>query len=485
MKTNVVLTFIFLSITNFYPTKLVAQELELINAFPKLSYSEPIFLTHSNDGTNRVFVVEQRGNIIVHDNDSEASETTVFLDISDSLATGSELGLLGLAFHPDYANNGVFFINYTAPLGSRWETRISKLTASGNQADITSEEIILRVAQPFLNHNGGMIAFGTDGFLYIALGDGGSGGDPQRNGQNTMTMLGSILRIDVDTPNGETQYSIPADNPFIGSSTALEEIFAYGLRNPWRFSIDPQTGQIWAGDVGQNRLEEIDLIESGKNYGWRLMEGFDCFNPSNCDQAGLTLPIVDYSHSAGSCSVTGGTIYRGAARPELQGAYIYGDFCSGRIWMLRYENGQVTADSLLLNTNLNISSFGTDEQQELYVINLSGAIYRFNESIPTGTGEDINNAPEQITLKQNYPNPFNPTTTIKYSVQNNQTILIEIFNSLGQKIKTLVNRTHTPGEHSIFWNGQNDEGAGLPSGIYYYQFIAGSQVIARKMILLK
>lgn len=485
MKTNALLAFAFFTIYNFLPTQTVAQKLEVINAFPNLRYSEPILLTHSKDGTDRVFVVEQSGNIIVHDNDPEASDTTVFLNISDSLSFGGELGLLGLAFHPDYANNGTFFINYTAPLGTRWETRVSKLTASGNRANVTSEEIILRVAQPFRNHNGGMIAFGQDGYLYISLGDGGSGGDPRNNGQNTLTMLGSILRIDVDKSNGEVQYGIPPDNPFLGSSTVLEEIFAYGLRNAWRFSIDPQSGQIWAGDVGQNRLEEIDLIEGGKNYGWRLMEGFDCFNPSSCNQTGLTLPIVDYPHSSGSCSVTGGYIYRGAARPELQGAYIYGDFCSGRIWMLRYENGQVTADSLLLNTNLNISSFGTDEQQELYVVDFSGAIYRFNDSTSTGINEELKEAPGKISLTQNYPNPFNPTTTINYSIQNKQAVLIEIFNSLGQKITSLVNSTHTAGEHSVFWDGQNDEGEKMPSGSYYYQLTAGHQVTVKKMIMLK
>jgi len=343
------------------------QPVSLVNAFPNLSFDSPVFFCHSNGGTNRIFVVEQRGVIRVFPNDSATSTAEMFLDIDGRVTSGGEMGLLGLAFHPNFTGNGFFYVNYTTTQNGPRRTAISRYSAQGDQADPNSELIILEVEQPFSNHNAGMIDFGGDGYLYISLGDGGSGGDPQNNGQNRTTLLGSLLRIDVDNPAGGLNYGIPADNPFVGEGDGVrEEIFAYGLRNVWRFSIDKQSGEIWAGDVGQGAKEEIDVIEKGSNYGWRIMEGFNCFNPpSNCDQTGLKLPIVDYGRSAGQ-SVTGGYIYRGPVHPELEGAYIYGDFVSGRIWMLRYENNSLTADSLLVDTNILISSFGVEEQSRVF-----------------------------------------------------------------------------------------------------------------------
>jgi len=360
---------------------LPGQPVSLVNAFPKLSFNSPIFLCHSNDGTNRIFVVEQRGVIRVFANDSTSSNAEVFLNIDGRVTSGGEMGLLGLAFHPNYSGNGYFYVNYTTTQNGPRRTVISRFSAQGDQADPNSELIILQVEQPFSNHNAGMIDFGGDGYLYISLGDGGSGGDPRNHGQDRTTLLASLLRIDVDNPAGGLNYGIPADNPFVGEGGGVrEEIFAHGLRNVWRFSIDKQSGEIWAGDVGQGAKEEIDVIEKGGNYGWRIMEGFNCFNPSsNCDQTGLTLPIVDYGRSDGQ-SVTGGYIYRGSVHPELAGAYIYGDFASGRIWMLRYENNSVTADSLLIDTSIAISSFGVDEQNELYAVDYGGSVLRFSQS---------------------------------------------------------------------------------------------------------
>ncbi len=354
------------------------RPVSLVNAFPNLSFSSPVYLCHSNDGTNRIFVVEQGGVIRVFPNNSTTSTAEVFLDIDSRVTSGGEMGLLGLAFHPNYQGNGYFYVNYTTTENGPRRTVISRFSAQGNQADANSELIILEVEQPFGNHNAGMIDFGTDGYLYISLGDGGSGGDPQNHGQNRATLLGSLLRIDVDNPANGLNYGIPADNPFVGIGGGVrEEIFAYGLRNVWRFSIDRQSGEIWAGDVGQGAKEEISLIEKGGNYGWRIMEGFNCFNPSSgCDQNGLTLPIIDYGRSDGR-SVTGGYIYRGSVHPELAGAYIYGDFVSGNIWMLRYENNSLTADSLLIDTRIAISSFGVDEQNELYVVHHGGSVFRF------------------------------------------------------------------------------------------------------------
>jgi glucose/arabinose dehydrogenase len=245
--------------------------------------------------------------------------------------------------------------------------------------------LLMSFDQPYTNHNGGMIAFGPDGYLYIAVGDGGSGGDPLQHGQDLTTLLGTILRIDVDSPAGNFNYGIPSDNPFVGNFSGYrEEIFAYGLRNPWRFSIDFMSGEIWAGDVGQNRIEEINLIMSGGNYGWRITEGNECFNPSDfnnplssCNRTGLIDPVKQYSQGQ-DCSVTGGYIYRGSRQPDLNGAYIYGDFCSGKIWMLRALNGNIQVDQLLTDSNTSLSSFGVDEQNELYIVSLGGSIYKFS-----------------------------------------------------------------------------------------------------------
>ncbi|MHC4148844.1 MAG: PQQ-dependent sugar dehydrogenase, partial [Planctomycetota bacterium] len=315
-------------------------QIQIESAFPSLSFTRPVDLQHAGDGTDRIFVVEQAGRILVFPNDRDATTSEVFLDIRGRVNnSGNEEGLLGLAFHPDYENNGYFFADYTASSPRR--TVIAQFNVDGsnpNRADPNSILVILEVNQPFSNHNGGQIAFGPDGFLYISLGDGGSAGDPGNNGQNRQTLLGSILRIDVDNPAGGKNYSIPSDNPFVGNSSSFrEEIYAFGLRNPWRFSFDPANGRLWAADVGQNRFEEIDIIENGKNYGWRIMEASSCFNPSSgCNVTGLQLPIWEYSHGVGN-SVTGGYVYHGPGRPELDGAYIYADFGSGRIWSLRYD----------------------------------------------------------------------------------------------------------------------------------------------------
>ncbi|MFZ0390711.1 MAG: PQQ-dependent sugar dehydrogenase [Calditrichia bacterium] len=360
-------------------------QIALQNAFPHLSFTRPVDLQHAGDGSNRLFVVEQQGRIWVFTNDSATTTKTLFLDIQDSVDTGgNEEGLLGLAFHPDYENNGYFYVNYTAANPNR--TVISRFQVSPgdpNAALPQSGTPILEFAQPYSNHNGGQLAFGPqDGYLYIAVGDGGRYGDPDCNAQNPATLLGSILRIDVDNPSAGRQYGIPAGNPFAGDSLKREEIFAYWLRNPWRFSIDSISGQIWAGDVGQNEWEEIDLIENGGNYGWAILEGTHCYNstwpcaPPGCDSTGKIMPVTEYSHSLGS-SVTGGYIYRGSNVPSLYGKYIYADFGSGRLWSLQYNGQQPPADSLLLDTQLNIASFGTDADNELYILAFDGAIYRF------------------------------------------------------------------------------------------------------------
>lgn len=349
--------------------------LRLVSAYPNLEFTRPVDYQVPDDGSDRVFVVEQAGIIRVLENDPSATEAEVFLDIRDRVESGGERGLLGLAFHPDYASNGTFFVDYTAP--SPLRTVIARYQAdpqNPRRALKESEEVILEVNQPYGNHNAGQIVFGPDGYLYITLGDGGSGGDPQENAEDPTTLLGSILRIDVDAGN---PYSIPPNNPFVDNDQGYrEEIYAYGLRNPWRISFDPETGRLWAADVGQNAYEEIDLIEAGENYGWDVMEGMHCYEPSSgCDQSGLVLPIWEYPHSQGQ-SVTGGYVYRGDAVPQLVGRYVYGDFVSGRIWALDYD-GNEPENEELLETGLNIASFGTDREGELYVLAFDGNIYRF------------------------------------------------------------------------------------------------------------
>lgn len=356
------------------------EEITVEPAFPNLTFSRPVDLQHPGDGTNRLFVVEQAGTIRVFENDASASSSEVFLDIQNRVRdAGNEEGLLGLAFHPNFADNGFFYVDYTASNPQR--TVIARYEVDPSDPDRAvrdSETVLLEVGQPFSNHNGGQIRFGPDGFLHIALGDGGSGGDPRGNGQDPSTLLGSILRIDVDTPSEGRAYGIPPDNPFVGNEGGFRgEIYAYGLRNPWRFSFDAETDQLWAADVGQNAYEEVDLIESGGNYGWNVMEGRHCFSPSTgCDQTGLLLPIHEYSHDLGQ-SITGGFVYRGSAVPELQGWYVYADFVSGRIWRLQEEGGEAVENELLDTTSLNISSFGVDADDELYFCAFDGQIYRF------------------------------------------------------------------------------------------------------------
>jgi glucose/arabinose dehydrogenase len=330
--------------------------------------SSPIDIEQPDDASGRLFVVEQAGTIRILTNGSLA--TRPFLDIRSLVSVAEEMGLLGVAFHPNFASSGRLYVNYVRTLGNgQIQTVISEFQVSAtdpNQADPNSERILLTVDQPFGNHKGGQLVFGPDGFLYIGLGDGGSGGDPLGNGQSLNTLLGKMLRIDVDSA---LPYAVPPDNPF-ASGGGLPEIFAYGLRNPWRFSFDRASGQLFVGDVGQDAYEEIDIVRKGGNYGWNTMEGLHCFNPaSGCNMNGLTLPIVEYDHSEGE-AVIGGFVYHGGAIAGLNGAYIFGDFISGKIWQLT-QNGSTWQRTLLLSSGRPISSFGQDRAGELYVADYS------------------------------------------------------------------------------------------------------------------
>ncbi|TXT55418.1 MAG: putative glucose sorbosone dehydrogenase [Candidatus Thorarchaeota archaeon] len=363
---------------------IIAQNgMQLNNAFPNLSFTQPLGLVSPDDGTNRIFVVTKPGEIYVFDNDPNIQSATLFLDIKGKVNdVGGEEGLLGLAFHPNFSENGYFFVDYTADSPRR--TVIERYTVSeddSNQADATSGYVILEVDQPYANHNGGQIGFGPDGYLYIALGDGGSGGDPEGHGQDRTTLLGAILRIDIDNTDAGLEYGIPDTNPFVDNTEGYrEEIYAYGLRNPWRFSWDSETDAMWAADVGQGEVEEIDIIESGNNYGWNIMEGDQCYEPdTGCDTTGLSMPIWTYNHDVGS-SITGGYVYRGSTYDNLVGKYIYGDFGSGKIWALDYDESSETNNEELFDTTYQISSFGVDSTNELYVVDFSGEIYILGDS---------------------------------------------------------------------------------------------------------
>ncbi len=344
--------------------------------------SSPVFVTNAHDGSNRLFIVEQAGQVRVRQPGS--STTTVFLDITASVLSGGERGLLGLAFHPQYATNRRFFVYYTRQTdGAIVIAEYHTSAGDPNVAD-TTETPILSIPHPGQsNHNGGMLAFGPDAFLYIGTGDGGSSNDPPNNGQNINALLGKILRIDIDHANGSVPYSSPGSNPFFGATPGADEIYAYGQRNPWRYSFDRATGQLFLGDVGQGAREEIDIVTLGGNYGWRIMEGSIC-NPNLSGgvctpPSGHIPPIAEYSHSGGRCSITGGYVYRGAQASLPTGAYVFADYCTGEIFMM--QNGLNTSP-LLLDTTRNISSFGEDESGEIYVVGIGGTIDRITNPNP-------------------------------------------------------------------------------------------------------
>lgn len=352
---------------------------KVINAFPKLTFSDPVEFTHANDGTNRVFVIEQAGRIRVFDNNESTASAGTYLDIRSKVAAGGEMGLLGLAFHPNFKQNGFFYVNYTKD--SPRETIVSRFkasSASASEVDPNSEVILFRFAQPYSNHNGGKVLFGSDGYLYVSTGDGGSGGDPQDNGQNRSSWLGKILRVDVNSTE-KGQYGIPADNPFKGSKEGYrEEIFAYGLRNPWRVSFD-EKGQLWVGDVGQDKIEEVDIVTKGGNYGWRIKEGRSDYKASGKgDGSNVIEPIWQYSHDNGDVSITGGYVYRGSANPSLRGKYIYGDYASGRVWALTPNGNKAAGNQEIIARAGTISAFGEDQKNELYICDYgSGHILKF------------------------------------------------------------------------------------------------------------
>ncbi len=454
----------------------------------------PVF-AGAPEGDDRLFLVEQRGVIRIWEDGSLLAEP--FLDI-DSLVAGvsqfSERGLLGLAFHPDYASNGLFFVNYTNTSGTSVIARYETEAGNPYKADHASAEIVLTQAQPFANHNGGMLAFGPDGYLYCGLGDGGSAGDPQENGQNLGTLLGKMIRIDVDP----LPYTSPPDNPFVDVPGALDPIWALGLRNPWRWSFDRTTGDLWIADVGQGAYEEVNRQSAssagGENYGWDQMEGLHCYEPpTDCGEDSLDLPIHEYEHGDQHCSVTGGYVYRGALVPELEGVYLFGDYCSSTIWGLAYDSaGDSVASVTDLTAELDpggvlggVSSFGEDGAGELVVVSrgggANGAVYRI-VSDPTGVEEE-GSLPSTFRLGRPEPNPFVDRT--RFAIEGGRTsdAVVRVYNAAGRAVRTLAAEL-SPRE-VVEWDGRGDDGRALPAGVYFVRLFDGRESESRRVTLVR
>lgn len=443
-----------------------SQEVEI--EFFKGNFSDPLNLQHAND--DRLFVVEQGGRIKIIQADGSVNSVP-FLDISGQVSNGGEQGLLGLAFHPDYATNGYFYINYTKTNGDTQVSRFSVDPTNPDLADENSELPIIGYTQPFSNHNGGCIAFSPDGYLYIASGDGGSGGDPGDRAQNILLPLGKLLRLDVDNPSGNNNYGIPPDNPFIGNPDGLDEIWSYGLRNPWRFSFDFTENNIWIGDVGQGEIEEINresATEGGINYGWRCYEGSMPYNTTDCPPANeLTFPIAEYSSGSGSgnCSVTGGYVYRGSVYTDIAGLYFFADYCSGLI-------GTVDANGNLVdhgNFPGNWVSFGEDINKELYIIDIGGDIYKVKGGETAGTEDfSINNSLSML------PNPASQNVVFRLKEDNLQTI--QFFDIRGSLVYS---------EENISNNEKTISIENLNAGIYFAKVISEKAQSAVKKLIVQ
>ncbi|MFZ1081087.1 MAG: PQQ-dependent sugar dehydrogenase [Candidatus Kryptoniota bacterium] len=458
--------------------------------FPSLpAFQYPTELIPANDGTNRLFVVQQYGIIYVFNNSPAVGTRKVFLDISDRVSQdGGEMGLLGMAFHPDYRQNGYFYVDYTSSNSGTLRSYITRYKVSSSNPDSAlhdSEDTILVVDQPYDNHNGGKLAFGPDGYLYIGFGDGGSEDDPENRGQDRTTLLGKILRINIDSSEAGLNYAIPATNPYYKNQLGYrQEIYAYGIRNPWKFSFDPVTASLWLGDVGQDTREEVDIVRNGGNYGWRLMEGFICtpvVNPTCQDTAGLLPPIWDYPHNGNSAAITGGYVYRGVSIPSLYGKYIFGDYVTGRTWALAYDGVDSPSVVQLSQESYSISTFGVDTNGEIYLCSYSGSAGIYKLTGPsTGVKDAVEESADEFGLSQNYPNPFNPSTLISYRLPSNGFITLKVYDLLGREVETLVSKYEYAGQHVVSLDGSH-----LATGVYFYQLKSEAHVSTKKLLLVK
>lgn len=472
----------------FLPFSLCYSQYTLQNVFSSTTFVNPLEAAIPPDGTDRLFIVGQRGVIKVVYPSSPSTAGKTFLDISDKVVpSGLEPGLLGFAFHPNYAVNGYFYVYYN-PVGLTTTERIARYQVSPTNPDSaikSSEFIVMTNTMSSASHYGGKIAFGKDNYLYIAWGMGTGQNDPPNNAQNLTLLLGKILRINVDVPSGGNNYSIPSDNPFVDSTGGQrKEIYAWGFRNPWKFNFD-STGRMWCADVGQGSYEEIDIVEKGKNYGWKIMEGNHCFSPAtNCDTNGLVKPIFEYPHSDG-LSINGGYVSYGNSLPNLKGKYIYGDWSSKKIWALTYDGINPTTTQLLTTAAANIASFGMDKNKNIYVLCTGDSkVYKLVDNTVSAEPYETN-LPTEFLLKQNYPNPFNPVTYIQFNLKEKSDIKLEVFNLEGKRVAVILNENKDAGEYGVRFDAVS-----YPSGIYYYKLTAagasGSNFVStKKMVLLK
>lgn len=347
--------------------------------YPKQSFEAPVAVENAGDASGRLFVVEKEGRIIMMEPTDNGFKKNIYLDITDRVESSqAEQGLLGLAFHPEFRKNGTFYVNYTSPDKQTVISAFRASTPGATKVDAKTERLIMSFEQPYDNHNGGDLAFGPDGFLYIATGDGGGSGDPESHSQNLRSLLGKMLRIDVRPEESDVKYRIPFDNPYINQAAyAREEVYAYGLRNPWRISFDQATGELWAADVGQNEREEVNLIEKGGNYGWNVMEGTQCFeSTAGCEPRSMISPVFEYRHGSSGASVTGGHVYRGFAVEEMQGKYVFADFLDGRVWTLEKSGTGKYAAQLMNDRIPGITTFGEDENWEMYAATYDGSLLK-------------------------------------------------------------------------------------------------------------
>lgn len=430
-------------------------------------FDAPASISHAGD--SRLFIVEQNGLIKIVDDEGNVNSTP-FLDIEDRVSYGGERGLLGLAFHPDYEDNGYFYVNYTGESGDTHISRFSVSSTDTDVADPESENVLLTIEQPYSNHNGGDIRFGPDGLLYISTGDGGSAGDPENRAQDLSQLLGKLLRIDVD---GGNPYGIPPHNPFVDEPGAKDEIYALGLRNPWRFSFDRETGDLWIADVGQNEYEEVNFepAESGGgvNYGWRCYEGNHEYNTEGCQaQDFYTFPVHEYSHTeSGGCSVTGGFVYRGEQYPNLEGHYVFADYCNDKIWTLYNDNGNWELTDQGQYTGNNFATFGEASDGELFVAGISsGTIYHIVDTTTTGLQEI-----DKSDLINAYPNPFIKKLTITLDKEISNAVI-----SLSEMKGEILYEKPVEGKvHEI-------PARSLPKGVYLLRIISGDETFMKKVV---
>ena len=436
----------------------------LETAFPGLTFVQPIELTHAGDGSGLVYVAEKAGRVRAINPATNAA--TPVLDITGLVQDSGEQGFLGMAFHPSFATNGYLYVHYTGRTnGADGTTVLARYTRSATNPavfDPASAQVLLNFNQPYNNHNGGKLAFGPDGYLYLSLGDGGSANDPGNRAQNRAVLFGKLLRLDVDAPAAGLNYGIPPSNPYVGNTQGFrEEIYAYGLRNMFKFSFDRQTEALWGADVGQNAYEEVNLITSGGNYGWRVAEGFVCNIPSTgCDRTGFTDPIHVYDHPNGAArSVTGGPVYRGTRNPDIAGLYLFGDYVTGQVWALSYTAGTTPTVRLLTSAASNLIAFGEDAAGEVYLLRQNGAVQRF---VATATAAEGEPAPAAPQLRLATANPFRDRAVVEVTPAVAGRARMTLTDALGRELAVLLDADVAAGER----RSVGIDAARLAPGIY-------------------